>query len=83
MRDSSGHKWQKMHKVQKKQICEACIKRKVYPDRAPLMNICTHQLFEIVCIDYLTLKPSKGGIENVVVMTDHFTRYAQSVSIRN
>ena len=60
--------------VQRKlQTHEACIKRKMYPDRAPLMNIRTHQPFEIMCIDYLTMEPSKGGIENVLVMTDHFS----------
>ena len=67
----------------KLQICETYIKRKVCPDRAPLMNIRTHQPFEIVNIDYLTLEPSKGGIGNVLVMTDHFSRYAQAVPTRN
>jgi transposase InsO family protein len=64
--------------------CLPCIKRKAHiPDRAPMVPITTTQPLELLCIDFLTLEPSKGGVENVLVMTDHFTRYAHAVPTRN
>ena len=64
--------------------CERCIKRKSKTDvRAPLVNISTSYPLELVCIDYLTLEPSKGNISNVLVITDHFTRFAVAIPTRN
>ena len=64
--------------------CDRCIRRKDYHSpRAPLVNTQTSQPMELVCIDFLKLEPSKGGIENVLVVTDHFTKYAQAYPTRN
>ena len=63
--------------------CKNCILRKGRVSTAPLVNISTSQPLELVCIDYLSIEPSKGGIENVLVVTDHFTRYAQAYPTPN
>ena len=58
--------------------CPRCIRRKTQPDTAPLHNIEATQPLELVHLDYLQIEPSKGNIENVLIVTDHFTRYAQA-----
>ena len=56
--------------------CSRCLRRKTPPQVAPLQPILVTQPMELVHMDYLSLEPSKGNIENVLVITDHFTRYA-------
>ena len=56
--------------------CSRCLRRKTTPQVAPLQPIYVTQQLELVHMDYLSLEPSKGNIENVLVITDHFTRYA-------
>jgi hypothetical protein len=61
--------------------CSNCILRKSKcKTSAQLVNIQSSYSFELVCIDYLSLEQSKGGYENILVITDHFTRYAQAES---
>ena len=38
---------------------------------------------ELVCLDFLSLELSRGGIENILVITDHFTRHAQAFPNRD
>lgn len=60
--------------------CERCCLRKTPTSSigAPLVSIHSNAPMELVCVDFLCLERSKGGIENVLVVTDHFSRYAQA-----
>jgi hypothetical protein len=61
-----------------------CIRRKQPTnEKAALINIESSQPLELVCIDYLSLERSKGGYERILVITDHFTRYAIAIPSRN
>ena len=61
--------------------CFNCLKRKGVAPKAELYPITANRPLELVLTD-VSLKPSKGNIENVLVITDHFTRYAQAFSSR-
>ena len=64
--------------------CGRCLRRKTPTNiRAPLVNVTTTQPLELVCMDFLSLERSKGGEEYVLVITDHFTKYAVAVPTRN
>ena len=60
--------------------CTSCLKRKGVAPKAELCTITVNRPLELVHMDYLSLQPSKGNIENVLVITDHFTRYVQAFS---
>ena len=72
--------WPGMHKETILYVskCQNCVKRKAIPDVAPLQPIIASQPMELVHMDFLSIEPAKGNIENVLVITDHFTRYAQA-----
>ena len=64
--------------------CNRCITWKTHMGpSAELVSIQTSRPMELVCIDYLKLDKCKGGYENVLVITDHFTRYSQAIATRN
>ena len=66
--------------------CGRCVRRKGVlnsANTAPMVNVKTTRPLELVCMDFLTLEESKGGYSNVLVITDHFTRYSVAVPTRN
>nr|KAG5687934.1 hypothetical protein BaRGS_021642 [Batillaria attramentaria] len=63
--------------------CPRCLRRKAVGDKAPLVNIVTTQPLELVCMDFLSVETSSGGYQSILVITDHFTRFAQAIPTRN
>ena len=62
--------------------CHTCLAFKAKQPKAPLKNIVATHPLELVHLDYLCLDPGRGLEENVLVITDHFTRYAQAYVTR-
>lgn len=64
--------------------CGLCLTRKTPCQRAaPLHHIVSSGPMDLVCIDFLSMEPDSRGISNVLVVTDHFTRYAQAFPSKN
>ena len=60
-----------------------CAKAPSLPHCAPLENIITSQPMEMVALDFLALEDACGGVANVLVITDHFSKYAVAISTTN
>ncbi|KAK3505931.1 hypothetical protein QTP70_003643, partial [Hemibagrus guttatus] len=73
--------WPKMSEDVEEYIknCGECISYKTPPQRAaPLHQIVSHGPMDLVCMDFLSMETDSRGFSNVLVVTDHFTRYAQA-----
>ena len=57
--------------------CHLCPAFKAEQPKAPIEDIMAMHPLECVHLDYLCLEPGKGLEENLLVVTDHFTRYAR------
>ena len=64
--------------------CQRCIVRKAAdPPRVPLVPILATEPLELLAIDFLSLEKGKRGYENVLVVTDSFTKYSWAFPTRN
>ncbi|KAL1279980.1 hypothetical protein QQF64_014580 [Cirrhinus molitorella] len=64
--------------------CERCVRRKAFPEKAAeMVSIKTTRPLELVCMDFLSLEPDKSNTKDILVITDHFTKYAVAVPTRN
>ena len=59
----------------------SCHTFKAKQPRALLENIMATLHLELVHLDYLCLEPGRVQIEIILVVTDHFTQYAQAYVI--
>ncbi|CAI5671417.1 unnamed protein product [Oreochromis niloticus] len=78
--------WPKMAKdvEQKIKTCGRCVRRKALPEKAaPLVSIKTSRPLELLCMDFLTLEPDASGTRDILVLTDHFTKFAVAIPTPN
>ena len=79
--------WPKMQKEIEGWVrtCDRCLRRnKVgHVHRAELHPIISKRPLEVVCMDFLSVETSVGGYDSILVLTDHYTRYAMAVPTRN
>lgn len=78
--------WPKMAQTVEQYIknCGQCVTFKTPCKKsASLHQIVSSGPLNLVCIDFLSMEPDSKGISNVLVVTDHFTRYAQAFPSRN
>lgn len=69
------------HKVK---TCERCVRRKALPEKAaPLVNIQTSRPLELICMDFLSIEPDSSNTKDVLVVTDHFTKFAVAIPTPN
>ena len=68
--------------IQKKCRCIVNKKPNIH-EKAPLMSTEAQYPFQMVSIDYMALDPCRGRFRYAMVVTDHFTRFAQVYATRN
>jgi transposase InsO family protein len=64
--------------------CRCLIQKKSRQQEvAPLVSIHSSTPMELIAFDFLKLEKSSGGYEYILLIVDHFTRYAQAFPTKN
>ena len=60
--------------------CSRCVIARKAPAKpaAPLVNITTSGPLELVCMDFLSVEADRANKKSILVVTDHYTTYAQA-----
>ncbi|KAK7877074.1 hypothetical protein WMY93_032212 [Mugilogobius chulae] len=78
--------WPKMaNDVETKiRTCPRCVRRKTPQEKAaPMVNIHTTRPLELICMDFLSLEPDSSNVKDILVLTDHFTKFAMAFPTTN
>ena len=65
-------------------VCQSLKQRKpAVHVNAPRQPIISAGPFQLVSMDFVHLEPSSGGYQYILVIMDHYTRFAQAYATRN
>ena len=79
--------WPKMQRDIEEWVrtCDRCLRRNKVGNvhQAELHPIISTRPLEVVCMDFLSVEASVGGHDSILVLTDHYTRFAMAVPTKN
>ena len=77
--------WPKMSEDIRKYIrqCDRCVRFKKKKEQTELYPITATYPLELVHLDFVSIGGKDDKMKNVLVVTDHFTRYAQCYIMKN
>ena len=79
--------WPGLHDYVKKYLseCERCVVAKgpYLPVKTPMTSIIPSKPLEVLAMDFTQLEPASDGRENVLVLTDVFTKFTVAVPTRD
>ena len=77
--------WPGMHKDVKHwvQQCERCCLAKQIKVKSPLGSLVATKPLEVISMDFTLLEKSSSGVENVLIITDVFTKYSIAIPTKD